>query len=500
MCRPSTECSCLGAVIKSHFTYTCTTYLGNIQSAREESERLWIMPFLGQLTDDCRDFYDDLTSNSVTSFTQYEYFLRHSQSSDKHLVNPFYVFLNLCIDLYKNSHRDPQTGAFLGRRIARTLKSIELSDGESALRQFLHIFCSDNPSLHDYLWSNLRDRFSSVSDPEKTFFRLIHKESVTYARTNRKLETYAGDHLKQIEDALKIHSFRNTSAPTIPVNDRDEQLLISAMNYSVTAGGKRLRPLMMLMVADLYQLSIKNVLPLACAIEYLHTSSLIFDDLPAQDNSDLRRGRPTLHKTAIDNDIPENLCEGRAQLAAVDLIAVSISTINNSLVKNGFSAELVNEVITEISLSMHDLCIGQMMDLRAAHLGVEESTRRIEELDRIAWLKTGKAIEIVLITPAILHRESTVEVTRIRELSRLMGILFQMRDDLLDVEGEDIGKPAALDVKNNTVTYVSVLGIDGTRQRLREFRRDTLNLVEQCWPTGAGTLKDVVNHIVNRKN
>ncbi|CAF5091691.1 unnamed protein product, partial [Rotaria sp. Silwood1] len=208
---------------------------------------------------------------------------------------------------------------------------------------------------------------------------------------------------------------------------------------------------------------LKNVLPLACGMEYLHTSSLILDDLPAQDNSDLRRGRPTLHKAVIDDDIPENLCEGRAQLAAVDLIAISMSVINHDLVKNGFSPECVNQVVTEISLSMHDLCIGQMMDLRAAHMGMERKNELLDELDHIAWFKTGKAIEIVLITPAILAMSfssslsssvnvQSINLNSIRELGRLMGILFQMRDDLLDVEGENIGKPAALDVKNNTVT------------------------------------------------
>jgi len=486
----------LGAVLKSHFTYTCTTYLGNVRSARDESERLWLMPFLGQLTDDCRDFHDDITSNSVTSFTQYALFCNSQEATDKQLSNPFYVFLNLCADIYENSYQDPQTGAFLGRRIARTLKSIEVSNGDSALRQFLHIFCQDNSDLRDYIQFNLRDQFSYVTDPEKTFFRHIHKASVSYARTNCKLETYVGDHLNQIENALKIHSFRKSSEET---NDRDEQLLISAMNYSVTAGGKRLRPLMMLMVADQYQLSVKNILPLACGIEYLHTSSLIFDDLPAQDNSDLRRGRPTLHKAIINNDIPMNLCEGRAQLAAVDLIAVSMNVINNDLIRNGFSPERVNQIVGEISFSMHDLCIGQMMDLRAAHMGAEEGNQ-LEELDRIAWLKTGKAIEIVLITPAILHGVQAVELTRIRELARLMGILFQMRDDLLDIEGENIGKPAELDQKNHTVTYVSILGVDKVRQRLKQLRQDTLNLVDQCWPTGAGTLEDVVNYIVHRKN
>ncbi|CAF1522929.1 unnamed protein product, partial [Adineta ricciae] len=117
----------LGAVLKSHFTYTCTTFLGNIKSAREESERLWIMPFLGQLTDDCRDFYDDVTSNSVTSFTHYANFIGREKCSKTSLLNPFYAFLHLCIDLYIDSDYDEQTGAFLGRRIARTLRSIEIS-------------------------------------------------------------------------------------------------------------------------------------------------------------------------------------------------------------------------------------------------------------------------------------------------------------------------------------------------------------------------------------
>lgn len=492
-------------MLKSHFTYTCTTYLGNIKSAREECERLWIMPFLGQLTDDCRDFYDDVTSNSVTSFTHYASFIGRKKPTNKHLSNPFYAFLYLCTDLYISSDRDIQTGAFLGRRIARTLRSIEISTGPSALREFLHIFCQDNLPLHNYCLTHIRKNFSHVSDPEKSFFRTINKASIEYARTNRKLETYAGDHLKQIEDSLQINSF-NKHKKTVSISDRDEQLLLSAMNYSVTAGGKRLRPLMMMMVCDLYKLDIKKVLPLACGIEYLHTSSLIFDDLPAQDNSDLRRGRPTLHKAVINNDIPENLCEGRAQLAAVDLIAVSMNLINHDLVKNGFPPESVNNVVGEISLSMHDLCIGQMMDLRAAHMGMEKGDQQVNELDRIAWLKTGKAIEVVLITPAILalspssHTQMATEIARIRELGRLMGILFQMRDDLLDVEGENIGKPAALDVKNNTVTYVSTLGVEGTRQRLKEFRRQTLNLVDEIWPTGAGTIKDVVNYIVDRKN
>lgn len=494
-------------MLKSHFTYTCTTYLGNVESARIDYNRLWIMPFLGQLTDDCRDFYEDIQSKSVTPFTHYAKYHGRQQLPNKHVINPFYAFLHLCSDIYLSSNRDIQTGAFMGRRIARTLRSLQSSSGDIALKEFLYLFCPNNTQLHDYFWINVRNHFTNVSDPEKSIFRMLNKLSIKYARRNRKLETYIGDHLPQIEEALPIQSFSKGVVPsTIIFND--EQLLISAMNYSLSAGGKRLRPLLLLMACDLFNLDLKKMLPLACGIEYLHTSSLILDDFPAQDNSDLRRGKPSLHKAIINNDIPETLCEGRAQLTAVDLIALSMNLINHELIKNGFTPERVNQVVGEIALSMHDLCIGQMMDLRAAHIGINKKHGQLDELDQIAWYKTGKAIQVVFITPALLALSpssplvdiQSKEINDLRELSRLIGILFQMRDDLLDIDGENIGKPMALDLKNNTVTYVSVLGVEGTRQRLKEIHRQTLKLVDEYWPSGAGTIKDVIDYIVNRKN
>ncbi|CAF2775338.1 unnamed protein product [Rotaria sp. Silwood2] len=489
----------LGSVLKSHFTYTCTTHLGDMSTAREESERLWVMPFLGQLTDDCRDFNDDIKSKSVTPFTYYASLMKCKEPVANHLLNPFYTFLNICSDIYLSSNRDSQTGAFLGRRIARTLRSVDVTGDETSYLQFLNIFCMNNRVLHDYCWNKLRKQFPIVTDPEKSFFRALDTSSIKYARTNRKLETYVCENLMKIEDALNIRSLHSQDETIF-----EEEVLISAMNYSVKVGGKRLRPLLMLMVADLYEIELTRILPLTCGIEYLHTSSLIFDDLPAQDNSDLRRGQPSLHKTIINDDIPHNLCEGRAQLAAVDLIAISMGLINHGLIKNGFLPECVNRVVGEISLLMHDLCIGQMMDLRAARVGIGQDNRELDKLDRIAWFKTGKTIEVVMITPVILVQlpsdKHTIELSRIRELSRLMGILFQMRDDLLDVEGGDaIGKPTALDVKNNTVTYVSLLGVDGTRQRLQQLLAEALQLVDDCWPTGSETVKDVIKYIVNRK-
>lgn len=470
-----------------------------MDSAREDCDRLWIMPFLGQLTDDCRDFNDDVRSQSVTPFTYYASLINRKETAADQLLNPFYTFLNLCSDIYLSSKKDDQTGAFLGRRIARTLYSVEVTGDNTSFSRFLNIFCSDNASLYDYFSNKLRNQFTFVTDPEKNFFRVLDTASVKYARTNRKLETYVVENSMRIEEILNISPLNSSET-----NINEENMLLSAMNYSVKAGGKRLRPLLMLMVADVYEIEFNRIAPLLRGIEYLHTSSLIFDDLPAQDDSDLRRGRPAIHKTPIDNDIPINLCEARAQLAAVDLIAVSMNLINDGLIKNNFPPERVNRIVGEISMLMHDLCVGQMMDLRAARVGIDKDNQPIDQLDRIAWFKTGKTIEALMIMPSILTKapseEQTAELLRLRQLSRLIGILFQMRDDLLDVEDTSvIGKPKALDLKNNTVTYVSILGIEGTWSRLHQFLCQSLQLVDDCWTNNAETIKDVIRYIVARK-
>ena len=403
----------IGPLMKSHFTYTATAFMGGARMIHDH-QRLWVMPFLGQLTDDCRDFEEDRCEQSITPVT---YYAKHHGS----ILNPFFVFLFVCEDLYLQSHRESNTGAFLGRRIIRTLRALQ-----SDLNEFLRIFTSSTyPDLYRYCLS-LENLFDRVSDPEKAIFRFVNKFANRYAFNHRKVETFAYDYLPLIEKQL-----------TIKIEHTDP--LIRGINHSLKAGGKRLRPLLLLMAAQIYNIDIQRVLPLARAIEYLHTSSLILDDLPAQDNAPLRRGQPTLHMPieSDKNDVPPTLAEGRAQLVAVDLIAHAIRSVTVDLHREGFSYESINRVTAELSQSMNELCQGQFLDLQAARI---KKSLTINELDHIAELKTGKAIEIVLICPVILAQaENSCDriIERLRELGKLMGILFQMKDDLLDVEGKD---------------------------------------------------------------
>ncbi|CAF3303107.1 unnamed protein product [Rotaria socialis] len=466
----------IGPLLKSHFTYTATAVMGGARMVND-SQRLWAMPFLGQLTDDCRDFDEDRREKSITPVT---YFVEHNDS----ILNPFFVFLFVCEDLFLESNREKDTGAFLGRRIIRTLRSLQ-----NNLNEFLTIFTAKlHPNLYKYFLS-LINLFDRVSDPEKSIFRFINKFAINYSFNHRKVETFAYDHLHLIEKQI-----------TIKTNDNNA--LVRGINHSLKAGGKRLRPLLLLMVAQIYDIDIERIMPLARAIEYLHTSSLIFDDLPAQDNAPMRRGQPTLHMS-IESDkdeIPSSLTEGRAQLAAVNLIAHAIRLVNVDLKQQGFSYKSINRVTAELSQSMDELCHGQFLDLQAARL---KKSLTIFELDRIAELKTGKAIEIVLICPVILvEQDETLDIIleRLRELGKLMGILFQMKDDLLDVEGDiqETGKLPNIDLQNQTITYVSLLGIEKTRKRIDAKRKQAELILDNLWPQ-AGTIRDILRHICERK-
>ena len=463
----------LGTLLKSHFTYTITAILGGTKLSPQLG-KLWITPFLGQLTDDCRDFNEDIHAKSITPVT---YYVQHNGLS----FNPFFVFLFVCEDLYLKSNHESNMGAFLGRRIIRTLRAL---GGD--FKKFIKIFTETSyPKLYRYVLS-LEHLFCHVSDPEKAVFRHVNTFAKTYAINHRRLETFAYDCLPTIEKQLLINTYDNDS-------------LIHGMNHSLKAGGKRLRPLFLIMVAQLYNISIQRILPLARALEYLHTSSLVFDDLPAQDNAPIRRGQPTLHRTIdsdSNNNIPSSLTEGRAQLAAINLIAYAIQSVAIGLSQENFSHERINQVIDEISKSMSQLCHGQFLDLLYSRTKKQVA---LNELDEIACLKTGKAIEIAIICPIILTGQEQ-SLDRFRELSGLLGILFQMKDDLLDVEGHtsEIGKLSKIDQQNKTATYINLLGIEETRNRIVSIRKFVEYIVNDLWPQ-AGTIRSLIRYICERE-
>lgn len=228
--------------------------------------------------------------------------------------------------------------------------------------------------------------------------------------------------------------------------------LKKSMIYSLQAGGKRIRPVLLMAVLRGFGQPIKIGMDVACAIEMIHTYSLIHDDLPAMDDDDLRRGKPTNHKV---------FGEATAILAGDALLTYSfqlISTLDED-------PALIVSLIREISRAAgaQGMVGGQVSDMEG-----ENKELSIEELEHIHDHKTGDLIVGSLIAGAILARATEEDILHLRQFGRELGLLFQIKDDILDIEGdaETIGKPVGSDVSNNKGTYPSMLGMDGAKEKL----------------------------------
>nr|WP_273543560.1 farnesyl diphosphate synthase [Bacillus halotolerans] len=243
--------------------------------------------------------------------------------------------------------------------------------------------------------------------------------------------------------------------------------LKKSMLYSLEAGGKRLRPLIVLAVLNAYGKSEKDGIPVGCAVEMIHTYSLIHDDLPCMDDDDLRRGKPTNHKV---------FGEATAVLAGDGLLTESFKLIT-SHVSDEVSAEkrlrLVNELIS--AAGTEGMVGGQIADMEAENRQVT-----LEELESIHERKTAKLLGFGVIAGAILADAPEEEIETLRVFSSHIGIGFQIRDDILDLEGseEKIGKRVGSDTTNDKSTYPSLLSLEGAKKKLDSHIKEAKRLID----------------------
>jgi geranylgeranyl diphosphate synthase, type II len=232
--------------------------------------------------------------------------------------------------------------------------------------------------------------------------------------------------------------------------------LASAMRYSVMAGGKRLRPVLCLMAAEAVGGNPRAALPAACALEIVHTYSLIHDDLPAMDDDDLRRGRPTCHK-AFD--------EATAILAGDGLLTFAFELIAREI-KPASAAVGCVLALAEAS-GPEGMVGGQMADLQAE--GRADGTP--EALEAIHRRKTGALLRAALKMGAISAGASTEVIDSLDAYGRAVGLAFQIVDDLLDVQGDEtkLGKRVGKDSGHGKWTYPGFLGVEGSRLRAKQL-------------------------------
>jgi farnesyl diphosphate synthase len=235
--------------------------------------------------------------------------------------------------------------------------------------------------------------------------------------------------------------------------------LMEAMRYSSLGGGKRLRPFLVVESSAVFGVSREAALLAGAALEFIHCYSLIHDDLPAMDNSDLRRGRPTLHRKTDD---------ATAILAGDGLLTLAFDIVTRDEIHQDPAVRLLLTRALARAAGIGGMVGGQMLDLAGeGRFGDREPV----DVARLQQMKTGALLRYGCIAGAILGQSSQAEYQALDDYGRALGEAFQIADDLLDVEGDAaaLGKPAGADAALGKTTFVTQLGIDGAKQRLRDL-------------------------------
>ena len=246
-------------------------------------------------------------------------------------------------------------------------------------------------------------------------------------------------------------------------------MLAAAMRHAVLGGGKRLRPLLVNAAGHAFGASTLIVEPAAVAVELVHAFSLVHDDLPAMDDDDLRRGKPTVH-VAFD--------EATAILAGDALQALAFAVLAEAPLDAERRIALVRELASASGLA--GMCAGQSLDMAATGSAVE-----LAQLERLHSLKTGALIRAAVRMGAIAAGAPVGAMSSLDAYSSALGLAFQIRDDILDVEGDShaIGKTAGKDIAQGKATYPALLGLQQSRQRLDELGEA---MREALLPLGTG--------------
>ena len=261
--------------------------------------------------------------------------------------------------------------------------------------------------------------------------------------------------------------------------------LEEAMRYSLLAGGKRIRPVLALATACAIGRDPSSVLPLAGALELIHTYSLIHDDLPAMDDDDMRRGRPTCHRA-----FGENV----AILAGDGLYAEAFRLVlSDQQGDPGNVLAAVRELAA--AAGVDGMVGGQYLDVAGTAPDDAAGLRRVHEL------KTGRLIGASIECVLLLAGENDSDTIRtFQDFASELGVLFQIVDDILDVTGsdEDLGKPGGSDERLGKRTYVTEFGLEGARERAAESHRSARAALAQAAPSGAAELEQITDFIANR--
>jgi len=425
-----------------------------------------------QLADDFADMFDDMEEGAVTPYT---YYLKYRDLRPD-LINPYELYWAVISYLiHEVYHSDAKTREVILDRAINGLKRCRERLGQEQYNEVMNIFASGQPEFNRLIQQMVRK-----ADDVDFLDKLLRDQVILQLQNDKQEKQDFLDTIRTVREQINIE-LQISKPGGLP---EMKGTLIDAANYSLQGDGKRLRPILTwVMGVREYGLHESSIIPLLRSLEYMHTASLIFDDLPTQDNASTRRGRSTLHQVYN---------SATAELTGLFLIQKAIGE-QSSL--NQFDAATVLTLIQYSAEKAEDMCMGQAMDLNA-----KGKTLTLEQLNMICFYKTGIAFEAALVMPAILAQVKEVEVASLKKFAYHAGIAFQIKDDLLDLGGDHqvLGKPAGQDVRNNSSTFVSILGEDGAKKEMWEhycLATDALNEM----PKPISFLRHLLDYIIGRE-
>ena len=291
------------------------------------------------------------------------------------------------------------------------------------------------------------------------------------------LKAYLRSRQRKIDRALDRYLPRANTKPAT---------LHKAMRYSLFAGGKRLRPILCLAAAEACRGNIDDALPLACALECIHTYSLVHDDLPSMDNDDFRRGRPTCHKVFGD---------GIAILAGDALLTIAFEIVSRAKPARRYN---ISALLREISVAAgsQKLIAGQVADLEAEGKDVKR-----DQLQFIHENKTAAILKSSVRLGAMSANADARKLSAITRFGQRLGLAFQIIDDILDVTqtSEILGKSAGKDVAAKKATYPAVIGLEKSRAEARRLTRQAHNALSVFSSSDAEPLHVLANYLLERE-
>ena len=298
-------------------------------------------------------------------------------------------------------------------------------------------------------------------------------------------------HIKKRRDKMNIKFLKDEVEQWISnyFDDKPEidNRNFEAMIYSIKVGGKRVRPILMLLTYAMYKDDYRDILPFAAALEMIHTYSLIHDDLPCMDDDDLRRGKPTNHKI---------YGEAIAILAGDGLLNEAMNILFDFSLAHGQGALKASREIA-YSSGAHGMIGGQVVDI----INEGKQNISIEELKYMHMKKTGELIRASIVSGALLANAPEEEISLLETFGYKLGLAFQIKDDILDVVGctEKLGKTINSDIEGNKTNYITLFGLEKSMEMCEKLTTECIEILNSI-DGNTEELKKLTVHLLRREN